>query len=1032
MMKSRIICILLLLVGVSGIYAQSLTVTGKVVDNEGLEVIGGNVTVKGKQNTGTITDINGKYTITVSDPQKDVLVFSFIGLENMEVPVKERKQIDVTMKAASVLLDEVVAIGYATVKRKDLTGSVASVRSDDLLKVPSSDVTQALAGRMAGVQIIQTDGQPGATMSVRVRGGISITQSNEPLYIIDGFPTEDGMSSLDPADIESIDVLKDASATAIYGARGANGVVVITTKSGAKSEGKATLTFDSYVGVRTLAKRLDVLSVEEFVLADYERTLGDATDPEESMRSWQNRYGGFVDLHENYGNRKGIDWLDRTMGRTTVTQNYRVGVNGGNDKLNYNMSYGYFKDEGAMVYSGSDKHNIALSVKSEVNKRLSVTGRINFDYLKVYGAGVAGNGTNEGGSNVDAKFNKMVQILQYRPTIGIRGNDSDLLAGEDPVLSDADGNVMQNPLIAAAEEKDNKETRTLQANGGLTFKIIKGLTFRNNTGMRYQLYRRELFYGDQSIMGRRNGIYGSIRNTETGSFQTSNVLTYDKRFQKKHKVVVQLGQEFVKRWTRVLESGVSGLPTDEFILGDMSLGTPSVASSDENYDDNLLSFFARLNYDFTDKYLFSATFRADGSSKFGKNNKWGYFPAVSAAWRVGEEDFIKKLNVFSDLKFRIGYGLAGNNRIGSYNSLALMSSIITAMGDQLTPGYASKQIPNPDLKWEVKHTFNTGFDIALFGNRLLLSANYYNSRTTDMLYLYNVSVPPFTYNTLLANIGSMRNWGTEIAIGITPLKTKDMELNINANITFQRNKLLSLSGMYNGEMLSASEYKSLASLDGAGFHGGYNHIVYQMVGQPLGVFYLPHSTGLESDGNGGYTYGIADLNGGGVSLEDGEDRYVAGQAVPKTILGSNISFRYKRFDLSLQINGAFGHKIYNGTSLTYMNMNIFPDYNVMKKAPQQNIKDQTATDYWLEKGDYVNFDYVTLGWNVPIEKVQKLKKYVRSLRLAFTVNNLATISGYSGLSPMINSSTVNSTLGVDDKRGYPLARTYTLGLSINF
>lgn len=590
MMKSRIICILLLLVGASGIYAQSLTVTGKVVDNEGLEVIGGNVTVKGKQNTGTITDINGKYTITVSDPQKDVLVFSFIGLENMEVPVKGRKQIDVTMKAASVLLDEVVAIGYATVKRKDLTGSVASVRSDDLLKVPSSDVTQALAGRMAGVQIIQTDGQPGATMSVRVRGGISITQSNEPLYIIDGFLTEDGMASLDPADIESIDVLKDASATAIYGARGANGVVVITTKSGAKSEGKATLTFDSYVGVRTLAKRLDVLSVEEFVLADYERTLGDATDPEESMRSWQNRYGGFVDLHENYGNRKGIDWLDRTMGRTTVTQNYRVGVNGGNDKLNYNMSYGYFKDEGAMVYSGSDKHNIALSVKSEVNKRLSVTGRINFDYLKVYGAGVAGNGTNEGGSNVDAKFNKMVQILQYRPTIGIRGNDSDLLAGEDPVLSDADGNVMQNPLIAAAEEKDNKETRTLQANGGLTFKIIKGLTFRNNTGMRYQLYRRELFYGDQSIMGRRSGIYGSIRNTETGSFQTSNVLTYDKRFQKKHKVVVQLGQEFVKRWTRVLESGVSGLPTDEFILGDMSLGTPSVASSDENYDDNLLSF----------------------------------------------------------------------------------------------------------------------------------------------------------------------------------------------------------------------------------------------------------------------------------------------------------------------------------------------------------------------------------------------------------------------------------------------------------
>ena len=637
------------------IHAQSFTVTGKVIDNTGLEVIGANISIKGSAGVGTITNIDGQYTLNVNNPAKDVLVISYIGMKTQEIAIKGQKQINVTLQEDSKVLDEVVVIGYGTAKRGDLTGSVVSVKNEDLMQTPTSDVAQALAGRVAGVQIMQSEGEPGASVSIRVRGGISITQSNEPLYIIDGFPTEDGMSSLDPADIESIDVLKDASATAIYGARGANGVVVITTKSGAKGEGKATLTFDSYVGVRTLAKRLDVLSVEEFVLADYERTLGDATDPEESMRSWQNRYGGFVDLHENYGNRKGIDWLDRTMGRTTVTQNYRVGVNGGNDKLNYNMSYGYFKDEGAMVYSGSDKHNIALSVKSEVNKRLSVTGRINFDYLKVYGAGVAGNGTNEGGSNVDAKFNKMVQILQYRPTIGIRGSDSDLLAGEDPVLSDADGNVMQNPLIAAAEEKDNKETRTLQANGGLTFKIIKGLTFRNNTGMRYQLYRRELFYGDQSIMGRRNGIYGSIRNTETGSFQTSNVLTYDKRFQKKHKVVVQLGQEFVKRWTRVLESGVSGLPTDEFILGDMSLGTPSVASSDENYDDNLLSFFARLNYDFTDKYLFSATFRADGSSKFGKNNKWGYFPAVSAAWRVGEEDFIKKLN-------RIRFGGEQQNR----------------------------------------------------------------------------------------------------------------------------------------------------------------------------------------------------------------------------------------------------------------------------------------------------------------------------------------------------------------------------------
>ena len=513
------------------------------------------------------------------------------------------------------------------------------------------------------------------------------------------------------------------------------------------------------------------------------------------------------------------------------------------------------------------------------------------------------------------------------------------------------------------------------------------------------------------------------------------MLTYKKGW-KKHFFDVLALAELQKETYMGYYTTVSNFSTDKFGYNNLQAGAVRLWEGTNSYYEQprLASFMGRFNYTYADRYVLTLNARTDASSKFGANHKWGFFPSISAAWVVSEEKFMKRLPVVDNLKFRIGYGLAGNQSgIDSYTTLNLVKpNGVVPVGNSAVVSLGDLRNTNPDLKWEVKHTFNTGFDVTLFGNRLLLSANYYNSRTTDMLYLYNVSVPPFTYNTLLANIGSMRNWGTEIAIGITPLKTKDMELNINANVTFQRNKLLSLSGMYNGEMISAPEYKSLASLDGAGFHGGYNHIVYQMVGQPLGVFYLPHSTGLVSDGNGGYTYGIADLNGGGVNLEDGEDRYVAGQAVPKTILGSNISFRYKHFDLSVQINGAFGHKIYNGTSLTYMNMNIFPDYNVMKSAPKQNIKDQTATDYWLEKGNYVNFDYVTFGWNVPIEKVQKLKKYVRSLRLAFTVNNLATISGYSGLSPMINSSTVNSTLGVDDKRNYPLARIYTLGLSINF
>ncbi len=485
-MKSKIkilITMTFLFIGAGTISAQSLTVTGKVIDSEGYEVIGGNVTIKGKPGTGTITNVTGDYSITVDDAAKDILVFSYIGMQTQEVPIKGQSSINVTLKTDAVMLEEVVAIGYATVKRKDLTGSVTSIKSDELMKVPTSDVTQALAGRMAGVQVAQSDGQPGSSISIRVRGGISITQSNEPLYIIDGFPTEDGMASLDPAEIETIDILKDASATAIYGARGANGVVVITTKSGTKDDSKATVNFDAYFGVRKLSKKLDMFSTKEFVLADYERTLGFSMK-DEDMINWQNRYGSFLEIDENYAKRPGVDWQEETLGRTTLTQNYRVGVSGGNKSTKYSASYSYYDDEGAMVNSGSNKHTISLNMNSDVKDWLQVTARATFDQRKVYGAGTAGNGE---GADVNARFNKMAQILQQRPTVGISGDDRELLIGNDP-LYDEEGNVVVNPLINAYEELVEKEFRTFQINGGFTVKLMKGLTFRNTTGMPTRLY----------------------------------------------------------------------------------------------------------------------------------------------------------------------------------------------------------------------------------------------------------------------------------------------------------------------------------------------------------------------------------------------------------------------------------------------------------------------------------------------------------------------------------------------------------------
>lgn len=529
-------------------YAQSLTVTGKVIDSEGYEVIGGSVTIKGAAGVGTVTDVNGNYSLKVNDASKDVLVFSYVGMTSQEVKVDGRSVIDVTLKADAVMLEEVVAIGYATVKRKDLTGSVASVNSKELSKVPTSDITQALAGRMAGVQVMQSEGAPGASISIRVRGGISITQSNEPLYIIDGFPSEDGMSTLDPAEIETIDILKDASATAIYGARGANGVVVITTKSGGK-EGKATVTFDSYVGFKKVAKKLDVLSTREFALLDYERryysafTAKNSTqeDLDKAVANFEALYGKYADIDANYANRAGIDWQDQTLGRTALTQNYRVGVSGGTDKLNYNLAYSYYDEEGAMVYSGNKKHNISFNMNHKLNDRLSITARISYDQMKIYGMG-----TSEGGD----RFNKMQHILQYRPMVGINGTDDLLLGDEDPLLVDDTGNVMQNPLLSAAEETKDREYRTFQANGGFTLKLIKGLSFRNTTGMRYQTRRNDTFYGDKSITAKRSSINGSIQNIENSSFQTSNVLNYNWAG-KGHDITAMLGQEYVNRWNQI-------------------------------------------------------------------------------------------------------------------------------------------------------------------------------------------------------------------------------------------------------------------------------------------------------------------------------------------------------------------------------------------------------------------------------------------------------------------------------------------------
>lgn len=843
---------------------------------------------------------------------------------------------------------------------------------------------EAIDGLVPGLTIQRGVNNTATLQAVRVRGTTSLTGNNNPLIIIDGvFGDLSMLSSIYPADIESFTILKDAAETAQYGSQGVSGVIEITTKRGA--EGKVSVNYNANFGVSNAYKRLKMLSANEF-------------------RSVAQELG--VEILDGGSSTN----FQKEIEKTAIRQDHNIAFFGGSEASNYRVSLGYFQRGG--VTQPEESRGFTSNMK--MNHQM-------FDGRLLCELGMFGSLQN---NHLLSDYQKtFYSAATFNPTFPDHKN---------PVTNDWDGTTTASQIthpIAWMDVKDKERVTHISTYARFIYPIREELKLTLFGAYTYNSTEYSQ-YMPTSVWAQGKGYDG---NDRTESLLGNAALNYKNRW-KQHEVdFLALGE--VQQSTRN-QYGVTatGFSTDALGNHNLQAGAMRPWEGTTSYYERprTVSFMGRANYTLMERYLFTANLRADASSKFGSGNKWGVFPSFSGAWIITKERFMESLPHINNLRLNIGYGWAGSQGgIGSYNTMRLLQpNGIAPIGDSNLVTFAKMRNINPNLKWEVKRTFNAGLNAGLLDSRILFSLDYYHSKTTDMLYLYDVSVPPFAYNKLLANLGSMRNTGLELSLGVTPLRTKDMDLNINVNLAFQRNKLLSLSGEYEGKQVFAPEYVALSELNGAGFHGGYNRIVYQIVGQPLGVFYLPHCTGLVSDGQGGYVYDIADLNGDKVvSLEDGEDRYVAGQAMPKALLGSNISLRYKDFDFSVQINGAFGHKVYNGTSLSYMNMNSFPDYNVLRKAPERNIKDQTATDYWLESGDYVNIDYFTIGWNVPLSEKSK---YIRRMRLAFTVNNLATLTGYSGLTPMINSSTVNGTLGVDDKRTYPLVRTYTVGLNVSF
>ena len=875
--------------------------------------------------------------------------------------------------------DTIVSVGYATGDVGSFTGSVKKLDERQMNnKDQATSALDAIRGRVAGMQVERNG--TNALSAVRLRGTTSLTGSNDPLIIVDGVMGDLSLlSSVYPTDIESFTILKDASETSQYGSRGAAGVIEVKTLSG--KSGKMRVNYNSSFGISSVYKTLKMMTADQY------RNYG------------RQQHISFVDMNSDTDFQKLIQ-------RTGLTQQHHLAFTGGTDLSNYRVALGYINNE-TVIKGRGDR-----SFMSNMNMT-----QMMFDgFLRVDIGMFSSIGKQR---RIFDEQKLFYSAATWNPTFPDHRNSS---GGWDGYAS---ASQINNPQ-ALLEENDHTENSHISTHAKLTFNLLPSLKFTLFGAYSYDV-DQQMQYLPTSVWNKGQA-YRSTAKHE--NILANAILSYNKKVDV-HAFGLTALAEIQKDTYRGYHTTVTNFSTDLLGYDNLAAGAlrPWNGTGSLYEQPKMTSFMGRANYTLADKYIFSFTARADGSSKFGDNHKWGFFPAVSGAWVISKEPFMQAQDIINDLKLNMGYGLSGNQAgIDSYTTLSLVSpnGFIPANNGNIVSFTTLKNI-NPDLKWEVSKTFNIGLDAQFLHQRLLFSVNYYNTKVTDMLYPYSVSSPPFTYTTLIANMGSMRNSGLEFSIGGTPLVTKDMELTINGNISFQRNKLLSLSGEYNGNYLEIAKYSTIAKLNGAGFHGGNNDVTYQIVGEPLGMFFLPKASGLAGDDTNGYTYRVVDIDDDKL-VDTTNDRYICGQAMPKMLIGSNISVRYHDFDISMQVNGAFGHKIFNGTSLAYMNVTSFPLYNLLAEAPKANIKDQTVTDYWLENGDYVNIDYITLGWRVPLHK----NRFVESMRLSLTMNNVATITGYSGLTPMINSSNVNSTLGLDDKYSYPLFHTYTIGLSLTF
>lgn len=1069
---------MILLIGCPlGLWAQDKKITGTVRDAMDV-VIGASVTVKGNTSIGTITDIDGKFSLTVPASAKE-LVVSFIGYENATVAIAGKTHFEITLKESSQMLDEVVAIGYAKVKRRDLTAATASVGGEELAMAPVTTAAQALTGKAAGVNVISQSGAPGADVKITVRGGTSITQSTDPLYIVDGFQMENGLQNVDINDIETIDVMKDASATAIYGARGANGVIIITTKSG--KSGKTEVSYNGFVSFSHLGKKLDLLNVEDYVKYQYEFQLLRGYED-----SWSNIFGGDVNASDfytgaygriagQYGNAAALDWQDEVFGSTGVTHNHNVNISGGSEKTKYMLSYNNVSEDGIM-----DKHDyVKNSIRAKINHELWKGVRLDFatslQMTKVTGGGSLG-GT-------------LKQTILQPVTGGQRWTNEELLGSD---LADTysgmyggDSYDANNPILNNNAIDNEKYTRIINVNAGIEFDILKNLMWRTAASYTWKQVRQD-YWDDGST--RTAGSYqspygyGYRNNSEAYTWQITNTLNYAFDIEEDHHFNVLLGQETTYWENMNLKNDYRKFSDGNFGLNDVSMGIPTVWTSGKDKE-GMVSFFGRLSYNWKERYLVNATLRADGSSKFSKDNQWGYFPSASAAWRITEEPFMEDFKQYvQNLKLRVGYGTTGNNAIESnMYATSYGSGHYGINGSDYITYVPGNTLGNKNLKWEETRTTNIGLDFSVLNNRLNVQVDWYNNESSNLLI--KNKIPTSTgYSYQYQNLGSIRNRGVEIVLNSTNIRTKDFTWSMDLNVSFNKSKVLDIYGDSETDHF-IQDYESRM-----GFK--------IEKGKPLGQFYGLLYDGIyttddftqNADGTYSLKDGVPSLKGfdrknvkpgdakyvptAGETDKDGNpvwsvnDRTVIGNAAPDFVGGWTNTFTYKGFDLSIFMNFSVGNDVFNMSTQRFVGPYLANQNSIGKMANRFTLIDpqtgKESTDlarlaamnpgqygsdimwnistnnktaisdhssYYIEDGSYLRLNTITLGYSFPKKWLQRVK--LNKARIYCTLNNIHTFTGYEGYDPEVSASSSALTPGIDNS-SYPRSKSWVIGANLTF